>query len=213
MDLYLFDFDKTLYGYNFLKRLPALAISGRVSQYDLASTWWAGGYEARAEAGEWPDAASYLEMFEEVTGARITMTQWQDARLAAMTAIPGSIAALRRASTLGTVSLFSNNPSIFAESLPRLAPEVAEILGPNRITSCLLRARKPMPAAYHRILEHFGADAESTFFADDSAANIATAIELGFHAHHFTGPEPEATAALDAAITAFSQRNAAQRNP
>jgi len=208
VDLYLFDFDKTLYGYNFLKRLPALAISGRVSQYDLASTWWAGGFEARAEAGEWPDAASYLDMFEEVTGARITIRQWQDARLAAMTPLPGSIAALRRASTLGTVSLFSNNPSIFGESLPRLAPEVAEILGPNRVTSCQLRARKPMPEVYHRILEHFGASAENTFFTDDSAANIATALELGFHAHHFTGPTPEGTAALDAAITAFATRNA-----
>lgn len=209
MDLYLFDFDKTLYGYNFLKRLPALAISGRVSQYDLASTWWAGGFEARAEAGEWPDAASYLDKFEEVTGARITLTQWQDARLAAMTPLPGSIEALRRASTLGTVSLFSNNPSIFGESLPRLAPDVAEILGPNRITSCQLRARKPMPEVYHRILEHFGARAEDAFFADDSAANIATARELGFHAHHFTGPTTEGTAALNAAIDAFAQRNLA----
>jgi len=208
VDLYLFDFDKTLYGYNFMKRLPALAISGRVSQYDLASTWWAGGFEARAEAGEWPDAASYLDKFEEVTGARITLAQWQDARLAAMTALPGSIAALRRASTLGTVSLFSNNPSIFAESLPRLAPEVAEILGPNRVTSCRLRARKPMAEAYHRILDHFGAEPANTFFADDNAANISTALELGIHAHHFTGPTDEGTAALDAAITTFSKRNA-----
>ena len=62
MDLYLFDFDKTLYGYNFLYRLPALSRMSGVSQYDLASLWWAAGYEARAESGEWPDAEQYLSL-------------------------------------------------------------------------------------------------------------------------------------------------------
>ena len=46
MDLYLFDFDKTLYSYNFLHRLPALSRASGVSQYDLASTSWAGGFGA-----------------------------------------------------------------------------------------------------------------------------------------------------------------------
>lgn len=203
MDLYLFDFDKTLYGYNFLHRLPTLSRMSGVSQYDLASLWWAAGYEARAEAGEWPDAEQYLDKFREVTDARLTLEQWQDARAAAMTPIPGSIAALRRASTLGTVSLFSNNPSIFARSLPRLAPDVAEILGPNVVTSCLLRARKPMPVAYERVLSHYGAAAADTFFADDNRTNVAAALALGIHAHHFTEPS-----SLDAAITAFAARNA-----
>ena len=205
MDLYLFDFDKTLYAYNFLHRLPALSRMSGVSQYDLARLWWADGYEARAESGEWPDAEQYLAKFRAVTGARLTLEQWQDARAAAMTPIPGSIAALERASTLGTVSLFSNNPSIFARSLPRLAPEVASILGPNVVTSCLLRARKPMRESYERILEHFGVSAADTFFADDNRSNVLGALELGIHAHHFTQTD---VASLDAAITAFAARNA-----
>jgi len=202
VDLYLFDFDKTLYDYNFLHRLPALSRMSGVSQYDLASRWWADGYEARAEAGEWPEAEQYLDMFERVTGARLSLAQWQDARAAAMTPITGSIAALHRASTLGAVSLFSNNPSIFARSLPRLAPDVASILGPNVVTSCLLRARKPTPTAYTRVLEHFEARAEDTFFTDDNRGNVAAALALGIHAHHFTEP-----ASLEAAITAFATRN------
>ena len=67
MDLYLFDFDKTLYGYDFLHRLPALSRASGVSQYALASRWWAAGFEARAEAGEWPTAESYLAEFCRVT--------------------------------------------------------------------------------------------------------------------------------------------------
>ena len=201
MDLYLFDFDKTLYGYDFLHRLPALSRASGVSQYALASRWWAAGFEARAEAGEWPDADSYLAQFCAVTGAHITLAEWQDARLAAMTRWEGSVAALRRCAELGTVSLLSNNPSIFAASLDRIAPDVAEILGPNRLISCELGVRKPDPAIYERALARFGADASSTFFADDNAANVAGAAAVGITAHRFTTAE-----LLDEAITAFAGR-------
>ena len=202
MDLYLFDFDKTLYAYNFLHRLPALSRSTGVSQYDLASTWWARGYEARAEAGEWPDSESYLEKFAEVTGARLTLLQWQDARISAMTRIDTSVASLRRCATLGTVGLFSNNPSIFAESFRRLAPEVAEILGPNVVISCNLRARKPSPESYTRVLEFFEAEPQNTFFADDNAGNIRGALAAGIVGHHFTDAR-----LLAEAIDAFAGRN------
>jgi glucose-1-phosphatase len=203
VDLYLFDFDKTLYAYNFLHRLPALARATGASQYDLASTWWAGGYETRAENGEWPTAAEYLDAFAEVTQRRLTLEQWQDARASAMTRIDGSVAALRRAATLGTVSLLSNNPSIFAASLTRLAPEVAEILGPNTLISCELGVRKPNALAYERALERYGATPENTFFVDDNAANIAGARAYGITGHLFSTPE-----ALEQAITEFAGRAA-----
>lgn len=203
MDLYLFDYDKTLYGYDFHQRLPALSRMTGVSQYDLASTWWAAGYEARAEAGEWPDADSYLEKFAQVTGARLTLRQWQDARISAMTRLDGSVAALRRCTELGTVGLFSNNPAIFAQSLPRFAPEVAELVGANVLLSYMIRARKPTPESFERALEHFDAQPQNTFFADDNRANIAGALAVGIVAHHFTTTE-----LLDEAITAFAGRTA-----
>lgn len=202
MDIYLFDFDKTLYGYDFHKRLPALSRMTGVSQYDLASSWWADGFEARAEAGEWPDAESYLEKFAEVTGGRLTLRQWQDARMGAMTRIDGSVAALRRCASLGTVALFSNNPAIFAESLPRIAPDVASILGGNVVLSCTLRARKPTPESYARVLSHFGSRASDAFFADDNPLNIAGGLAAGLAAHHFTTVE-----LLETAIDAFAGRN------
>ena len=136
------------------------------------------------------------------TGAALTITQWQDARIAAMTRIDTSVEALRRCATLGTVSLFSNNPSIFAASFSRLAPDVAEILGDNVVISCELGARKPTPESYERVLARYDASPANTFFADDNAGNIRGAIAAGIHGHHFTDPT-----LLDEAITAFAGRN------
>jgi len=201
VDLYLFDFDKTLYAYDFRKRLPELARLGGVSQYHLASTWWAAGCERRAEAGAWPTADEYLAQFARVTGAELTLEQWADARRLAMTRIDGSVAALRRASTLGTVSLLSNNPSVFAAALPLLAPDVVDILGENLLVSAALGVRKPDPEIYRLALQRYGVAPEDTFFADDSAANVEGAASVGIRAHLFTTPE-----LLDAAMTEFAGR-------
>ncbi|MCU1505876.1 MAG: hydrolase [Microbacteriaceae bacterium] len=209
MDLYFFDFDKTLYAYDSMRRLPALSRFTGASEYHLAKTWWAGGYERRAELGEWPIADEYLAEFSEVTGTTLSLEQWCAARKEASTPIAGSVAALRRASTLGTVSLFSNNPSPFAFALPQLAPDVVQIVGDNRLISCELGVRKPDPEACRRALDHFGATAENTFFTDDSAENIRTAASLGMHVHHFLTIDgvPQVDA-LNRAIDEFAGRNA-----
>ncbi len=141
VDCYFFDLDKTLYDYDFRFRLPALAdLIGR-SQYRIAKTWWAAGLERRAEAGEWPTTDEYLDEFAEATGGRrLSLDEWAHARSLAMTRIDGAVAALRRASELGMVSLLSNNPAPLGDALPILAPEVSEILGGNVLIS-YMRAR------------------------------------------------------------------------
>jgi glucose-1-phosphatase len=208
VDLYLFDFDKTLYRYDFRQRLPALAHSTGSSQYHLAKSWWAAGYEARAERGEWPTASEYFEQWEKVTGVPLTVSQWREARLKASTPIPGSIAALERATTLGIASVFSNNPSPFAQELPRLAPDVVAIVGENRLVSCGLGARKPESLAYQRALEHFGVEPKDAFMADDSGINVAAALEYGMHAHHFIEVDGEFDLdALNRAMDDFAGRN------
>lgn len=208
MDLYFFDFDKTLYAFDFRMRLPALSLLSGVSQYRIAKGWWAGGYETRAEAGEWPISAEYLAEFERVTGAHLTLENWREARALASTAIRRSVDALRRASTLGTVSVLSNNPSPFAESFPLLAPDVTAIVGENRLVSCQLGVRKPAPRLFELALDRYGVRAEDAFFVDDSADNVAGARFIGMHAHQFAYLDgvPQ-TDALDAAITRFANRN------
>jgi putative hydrolase of the HAD superfamily len=204
VNLYLFDFDKTLYAYDFRKRLPALSRMSGVSQYHLAKTWWAGGYETRAELGEWATAQEYLDKFAEVTGARITLDEWCEARHEASTPNVGVVDALRLAATLGTVSLFSNNPPPFVATLAKMAPDVAEILGPNVLVSCEIGIRKPDPRAYLAALKHYGAVSTEAFFVDDSASNIAGAQSDGIESFHYT--DAHQVPALDAAIRAFAAR-------
>jgi HAD superfamily hydrolase (TIGR01509 family) len=205
VDLYLFDFDKTLYAYDSQKRLPAQSRLSGVSQYHLAKTWWAAGYEVRAELGEWATSAEYLDEFAEITGARLSLDQWCEARHEASTPNVGVVAALRRASALGTVSLFSNNPPPFVVTLPRMAPDVAEILGPNVLVSCQIGIRKPDPEAFHRALAHYGVGAEDAYFVDDSAANVAGAASIGITTFHYRSADD--VPALNAGIEAFARRN------
>ena len=209
MDIYFFDLDKTLYAYDFRYRLPELSRLTGASQYRLASSWWAGGFEVRAEAGEWPTADEYLEEFARVTDTRVlSLEEWASARRLAMRRIPGSVAALARAAELGTVSLLSNNPAATATALPLLAPDVVDILGPNRLFSYQLHARKPGEEIYRRALANYSRDAADAFFADDSAANIAGARAVGITSHRLTSHDGVYdTGALLAAIEAFAMRD------
>lgn len=208
MDLYFFDLDKTLYAYDFRRRLPALALLTGASQYHLASTWWAGGFEARAEAGEWPTPAEYLDEFAAITQTpRLSLEKWASARAQAMTRIDGSIDALRKAATLGTVSLLSNNPAATASALPILAPDVVEILGKNQLFSYMLGARKPGEEIYRRALDYYGVAAENAFLADDSLANVEGAQAVGITAHRLVAIDGVfQTDALHAAIERFANR-------
>lgn len=208
MDLYFFDLDKTLYAYDFRRRLPALARLTGASQYHLARSWWADGYEARAEVGEWPTADAYLDMFSAVTATRrLSLDEWASARKLAMTRIDGSIAALRRAAQLGAVSLLSNNPAATAATLPVLIPDVLDILQGNVLVSYMLGARKPDPELYVRALEYYGVAASDAFLADDSGPNCDGAREVGITAHQLVVIEGEfQTDALLASIEEFAAR-------
>ena len=50
------------------------------------------------------------------------------------------------------------------------------------------RIVKPDPAIFELLLDRFGLDPGSTFYVDDSEANVAAAAALGLDAVRFTGP-------------------------
>ena len=181
MDLYLFDLDQTLYAYDFRRRLPELARRIGVSQYRLASRWWAAGHERRAEAGDPDSADEYLDRFAEATGGRrLSVQEWGEVRASAMTPMAESIAALRLAASIGTVALLSNNPAATAAALPIIAPDVAEIVGGNALFSSRLGARKPDALVYRRALERF--DATDALLIDDALPNVVGARDAGLQA-------------------------------
>jgi glucose-1-phosphatase len=209
VDLYFFDLDRTLYAYNFRYRLPELARLSGASQYQIASTWWAVGYEIRAEAGEWPTSDAYLDEFARITGGRrLSLEEWASARALSMSRVDASVEALRRAAELGTVCLLSNNPSPLGEALPLLTPDVVEIVGDNILVSYMLGIRKPEPQLFTRALDRFGASASTTFFADDSAENVEGARSVGITGYHleYMDGVPQ-TDTLLPAIEAFAGRD------
>ena len=48
---------------------------------------------------------------------------------------------------------------------------------------------KPGPEIYHILIDRYQLTPEQTVYIDDSFPNVVTADQLGFHAHHFEGPE------------------------
>ena len=56
------------------------------------------------------------------------------------------------------------------------------------VVSAHVKLIKPDPRFYAQACEQFGLAPADVLFFDDSAANIASAREFGFDAHHFTDP-------------------------
>ncbi|RFA09608.1 hypothetical protein B7R54_10535 [Subtercola boreus] len=208
MDLYLFDFDQTLYGYDFSKRLPALARLTGSTQYRIAKTWWAGGHEAKADGGGYDTVESYLSAWREVVGVDLTLEQYQVSRAAALTRSVTAVDALRHAARIGDTSLLSNNNILFRRSLPVLAPDVVEVLGDDRLlVSGELGVMKPHPQIFERALSRYGARASDTLFLDDNARNVEAARASGISAFRVPSVDhvPDGVAMREA-IDAFANR-------
>jgi FMN phosphatase YigB (HAD superfamily) len=79
--------------------------------------------------------------------------------------------------------LLSNTNDMHVEGLFRDFPVFAHFTGATY--SHEAQASKPHRGIYEIACRTHGLDPRATFFIDDLAANIATARELGFHAHHY----------------------------
>ena len=79
--------------------------------------------------------------------------------------------------------LLSNTNDKHVEGLFRDFPVFAHFTGATY--SHEAKASKPHRPIYEIACRTHGLDPRTTFFIDDLAANIATARELGFHAHHY----------------------------
>jgi len=185
--LFIFDMDHVLYDYDWRTRMEAMSAITGLSAEEMRDRWWLAGYEWAAEAGVFRTGEEYLGAFEAAMGVAISEQQWVNARGAAMTPWPDSIAAVKRASELGQITLLTNNGALVGEHLAVLAPALAPLFGEHLLTSSSYGARKPNPQVFENVLARYAVAAEDTFFADDLTENIAGARSVGITAHHFTG--------------------------
>ena len=185
--LFVFDMDDVLYDYRWRDRMEALTDITGHDLLELRRRWWVSGMEWKAEAGDPDDPDESLARVTGVIGASITRAEWVRIRAEATRPRPAALDAVRRAAELGQVALLTNNGILIHEHLHEVAPELVPIMGrENMHASASFGARKPDPIVFERVLAHYGARAEHTFFADDLAENVAGAESIGITGHLYT---------------------------
>jgi putative hydrolase of the HAD superfamily len=204
--LFIFDMDNVLYEYDWRHRMAAMTELTGLDLGQLRERWWNDEGEWAAEAGVYSTADDYLTAMRSALGVDVSEEDWVRARAAAMTPWHDSLAAVKRASELGTITLLTNNGALTAKHLHALAPDLVPLFGVDHLfTSSDYGARKPDPTVFRRVLDRYDAEPADTFFADDMEQNVAGAESLGITGHHFTTP-----AALAAAIEAFAASRSSQ---
>jgi len=184
--LFIFDMDDVLYDYDWRVRMAGMSELTGYTIAELRARWW-------HDTGEW--AAEAIDEHE-----------WVRIRAGAMTPFPDSLAAVRRASQLGQVTLLTNNGPLAAKHLRTLAPELVDLFGDHLFTSSDYGARKPDPAVFERVLESYGVEASRAFFADDLAINVEGAASVGITTYRFGTPD-----GMLAAIEEFARTRGAER--
>lgn len=201
--LFIFDMDDVLYDYDWRLRMSAMTEITGLPLDELRRRWWHNDGEWAAEAGGFASAADYLSAFEKAIGMPVDETQFVEARAGAMTVWPESLAAVRRASELGTITLLTNNGPLVSKHLRAIAPELVEPFGDHLFTSSDYGARKPDPVVFERVLAAYGTEPENAFFADDMRVNVEGAAGLGITTYHYGTPQ-----GLHAAIEEFAAARA-----
>lgn len=201
--LFIFDMDDVLYDYDWRLRMSAMTEITGLPLDELRRRWWHNDGEWAAEAGGFASAADYLSAFEKAIGMPVDETQFVEARAGAMTVWPESLAAVRRASELGTITLLTNNGPLVSKHLRAIAPELVELFGDHLFTSSDYGARKPDPVVFERVLAAYDAAPENAFFADDMRVNVEGAAGLGITTYHYGTPQ-----GLHAAIEEFAAARA-----
>ena len=183
--LFIFDMDDVLYDYDWRVRMAGMTELTGLSLSELRERWWHDEGEWAGEAGVFETPDAYLDAFSAAIGVEVDEDEWVRVRGAAMEARPEAIAAVRRASQLGTITLLTNNNALTGKHLRTLAPELIEVFGDHMLTSSHYRARKPNPLVFDRVLTAYDACARDAFFADDMEENVDGARSIGITAYHY----------------------------
>lgn len=197
LQLVLFDLDEVLCHYDRSARVRHIAkVSGSTPE-KVRSAIWESGLEGRADAGSLSSEA-YLGEIGERLGYALTLSEWLDARSAAMRANLETLAIAKAVSSHCRIAVLTNNCRLVGEYISQLCPPVAELFAAEVYCSASFGAAKPQPLVYQRCLLQLGVAAADTLFIDDLPENARGAAEAGLHAHHFTNAD-----ALRVALAGF----------
>lgn len=191
--LILFDMDNVLYDYHWRVRMQGLEELTGHDFHELRRRWWHDDGEWRAEKGDPPTGAEYLERVNTALERDISVDEWLFHRRQAMAPRDDVLAAAAYAKTVGEVAVLTNNGALIGEHLADIAPELVPIFGEHLYATAHFRARKPEPDVFINALNHLGHTAHDTLFFDDMPDNVRGAESIGITAHwhgpHHTGDD------------------------
>lgn len=183
--LFIFDMDDVLYDYDWRVRMAGMTELTGLPLHELRKLWWHDAGEWAGEAGVFETPDAYLTAFSAAIGVDVDEDEWVRVRGSAMSVRPDALAAVRRASELGTITLLTNNNALTGKHLRTLAPELIELFGDHMLTSSHYRARKPDSIVFERVLAAYDTAAADAFFADDMQENVDGARSIGITAYHY----------------------------
>jgi putative hydrolase of the HAD superfamily len=189
VSLLLLDLDGVLYDFAPERRLDHLAQLSARDPASIHAAIWGSDFERAAEAGAYTSGADYLRAFNERLGMELTLAQWIDARVAAMTPRPRMLATVESLRARIPVAVLTNNGMLVRETLPQLVPELWALLGERIHVTAEFCARKPDPRVFERVASAYGCRPETVLFVDDDEENVQGARLAGLQAYLFEGEE------------------------
>jgi len=183
VEVVLFDLGGVVCDFRPARRLAALAAASGLPDAEIHGRIWESGLEAECEAGGYTAAEAHRAIASEL-GAMSHET------LASLWTVafeprPDVLAVVDRVRMRRRVGLLTDNGPILREALPKAFPEVA-----RRFTwlffSCDLKATKPAPEVFARVVERVGVPAERILLIDDAPTNVDGARAAGLQALRYT---------------------------
>lgn len=185
IELVLFDLDNVLYDYDRRRRVEHLSGLSGVPADAIYAAIWDSGLEFQGDSGALSPQA-YLQAFGERIGYPISLTEWLEARHAAMVPDTRMLALVERLRATTVVAILTNNSELLTTHIDVVCPELRPLFGDQIYASASFRTAKPNFVCYQRCLEGLGVSPSAVLFTDDLPENVAGAREAGLHAHHFT---------------------------
>lgn len=180
----LLDFDGVLVRHARHLRVRHLAASTGCSVAQVHAALFDSGLEQQHDAGL--DSTLYLQQLGAALGSTVSITQWQDARIAASMPQAGVIERIEQVARRMPIAILTNNGALMVDTIPRILPTLAAALRGRILCSGALGVRKPDPAVFVQAMALLGARAGRTLFVDDLFTNVRGARQAGLQAETAT---------------------------